>query len=342
VERLRCILLVVWALLWVGHAEAATVAILRPASDAPAIHEAVFRLQGELLAVGLTVALADRPPFQKTDSEEARAWFEQAGTERAIDAFIDVVGVSLPEAVDVWICERTPRRLRASRVLLEPNTENAAATLAIRAIEVLRSSFLARELSGSGAARESVAVPTRVEQRRSTPEHVSRLGLEAGATALTSFDGVPPAVLPLVRLDFAIRSWLTLQATGAGFGTRPRVEAAGGSVEINQAFGLLGLCVCFASGTGIHPLVALSVGALRTALDGQATAPNLGHRVARWTAVADGAAGARLSLPSWLFFTLAAHVQLGEPYVAIHVVDSVVGTTGRPNLLLTLTAGATL
>ena len=40
--------------------------------------------------------------------------------------------------------------------------------------------------------------------------------------------------------------------------------------------------------------------------------------------------------------TFAAHVQLAEPYVAIHVLDTVVATTGRPNLLLTLTLGAWL
>jgi hypothetical protein len=149
-------------------------------------------------------------------------------------------------------------------------------------------------------------------------------------------------VLPLARLDWAARSWLALQATGAGLGTRPRVATAAGSVEVTQAFGLLGLCVCSAAPTGLHPSFALSIGALRTALDGQATSPNLGHRVERWAAVADVSAGARLGLPDPFYLALASHVQLTQPSVAIHVVEPVVATTGRPNLLLTLTAGARL
>jgi hypothetical protein len=38
--------------------------------------------------------------------------------------------------------------------------------------------------------------------------------------------------------------------------------------------------------------------------------------------------------------TLAAHVQVAAPCLAIHFVDAVVATSGRPNLFLTLTIGA--
>ena len=40
--------------------------------------------------------------------------------------------------------------------------------------------------------------------------------------------------------------------------------------------------------------------------------------------------------------TLAAHVQVATPYVAIHFLDSVGAMSGRPNLLLTLAVGAWL
>ena len=118
-KRLKYLFGVLCALFWVGRAEAATVALLRPASNAPAVKEALFRLQGELLAVNLAVAITSRPPLpdvRDTASPEALAWFERASNERGIDAFIDVVGDSVPVAVDVWICEHSPYRLRASRV----------------------------------------------------------------------------------------------------------------------------------------------------------------------------------------------------------------------------------
>jgi len=337
---LALILFVVGATCWVGPASAATVALFRPSRDAPAINEALFRLRGELLAVGLSVANADRPPFRPTDSLEAPAWFEQTSAARGIDAFIDVVGDDTPVAVDIWICERSPHRLRHSRVVLEPDAENAAATLAIRAIEVLRSSFLAKDFADNGRPRTPAAAPVAVTKAEQRPERASRFGIEAGATALTSFDGVGGAVLPLARLNWALSSWLAAQVTGAGFGTRPQVETAAGSVEVAQQFALLGLCACASSRAGLRPIAALGLGAIHTGLDGEAGSPNVGHQVGRWSLLVDASVGARLNLSERLHLTFASHVQVATPYVAIHVVDTVVATTGRPNLLLTLAAGA--
>ena len=345
VKRLKYLFVVACALFWVGRAQAATVALLRPASDAPAVKEALFRLQGELLAVNLAVAVTSRPPLRDardTASAEALTWFERTSNERGIDAFIDVVGDSVPEAVDVWICEHSPYRLRASRVKLEPDAENAAATLAIRAIEVLRSSFLVLDLGASRQPPAAVAAPRPAEKPSQPPERVAPLGLEAGAAVLTPIRGVGPALLPLVRLSWSFGPWLALQATGAGLGTQPRVEAAAGSVDVAQQFGLLGLCLCSASGAGMRPILALSVGALHTSLDGHPSAMNLGHQLDLWALVFDASVGVRLGLPDRFYLTLATHVQMTEPYAAIHFVDTVVARTGRPNLLLALTVGALL
>ncbi|HEX5098210.1 MAG TPA: hypothetical protein VFV94_01865 [Polyangiaceae bacterium] len=330
------------ALFWARRAEAATVAILRPASDAAAVDEALFRLQGELLAVGLAVALTERPPTGETGSAETRAWLTQMASERHIDAFIDVVGVSAPEAVDVWIFEREPRRLKASRVTLEANTPDRAATLAIRTIEVLRSNFLVLDLA---APRRTTPAPQATElppEREAPAPRRPPFGLEAGATTLTSFDGVATAVMPVVRVGWSIGSSFALEATGAGFGTRPSVETAAGSVEVAQYFALFGASAAVPTGTVVEPLFALSVGALGTTLNGRALPPNVAHDVTQWTAVADGGAGLRLRPSERFYLTLAGHVQLTQPYVAIHFVDTLVATTGRPNLLLTFTLGAWL
>jgi hypothetical protein len=81
---------------------------------------------------------------------------------------------------------------------------------------------------------------------------------------------------------------------------------------------------------------------LRTAIDGQAEAPAEAHVVEHWSFLLDGSAGARVRLPGQTFFTLALHVQVAAPYVAVHIADTLVATTGRPNVLLTLTVGAWL
>src|SRR6185369_512463 len=130
-------------------------------------------------------------------------------------------------------------------------------TLAIRAIEVLRSSFLALDMAGERPERASPSEPTRaspreperLEEPAAAPTRAGRFGISAGAATLTSFDGVGTSILPLLRFDWALTSWLGLQATGAGLGTRPRVAAAAGSVQVAQDFAVLGLCACRSSAT---------------------------------------------------------------------------------------------
>src|SRR5205085_12124921 len=121
---------------------------------------------------------------------------------------------------------------------------------------------------------------------------------------------------------------------------------AAGTAHVAQQFGLLGISSGAPSTQRIRPGVqtylALAAGVLRTAIDGDADAPAEGHAVDRWSFLVDGSAGARVRLTDRTFFTLAVHVQVAEPYVAIHIADTLVATTGRPNLLLTLTAGAWL
>jgi hypothetical protein len=56
----------------------------------------------------------------------------------------------------------------------------------------------------------------------------------------------------------------------------------------------------------------------------------------------DFSLGAGLHLYGRSYLTLALHAQVAEPFVAIYIVDTVGATSGRPNLLLTLTVGAWL
>jgi hypothetical protein len=317
-------------------ARAATVAILRAPRESPAAGEALFRLQGELSAVGLAVALVERPRALDTGLPEGRAWLEAIATERGIDAFIDVVGEETPVAVDVWLCDRSRRRLRRARIVLDPGEDDGAATVAIRTIEVLRSSLLALDW----AAERDIPRPHRKNAPASPPrEPLARIGIEAGVTALASFDGLGTSILPLARVELAVSSWLALELSGAGFGTRPRVETAAGEATVAQAFALLGLCLCSAASSGVRPFFALSFGTLALSLDAHAEAPNVAHHVEHWSALVNGSLGARVGLSARFYLTFAAQLQLAEPYAAIHFVDDVVATTGHPNLLLTLTIG---
>ncbi|HKO53102.1 MAG TPA: hypothetical protein VJV79_35575, partial [Polyangiaceae bacterium] len=304
---------------------------------------------GELLAVGLQVEIIERRPTQENGSSDSRAWRESMANERGFVAIIDVLGEVVPTSVEIWIFQQAPRRSERLQVVLDPGAARSSETLAIRAIEALRSSFLELDLSvgnqpGSSEARSQPQAPAPLasEPAQATRTPVERFGLEAGATLLTSLDGVGPAFLPLLRFDWRARPALLMQATLSGFGTQPSLESAAGSARVAQQFGLLGALYDPPSASGLRPLFGLFAGVLRTSLDGQADSPEHGHQVAQWSFLLEGSVGARLSLSHRYYLTLASHVQLAAPYVAIHFADTLVATTGRPNVLLSLTVGAWL
>jgi hypothetical protein len=305
-----------------ASARAATVVIVRPAGSASALTETVSRLQGELLSLGLDVVFAERPA-------------------PGADAVIEIGAAPHALTADIQVLDRRTGQTTVSRVALEPSGENAPARLAIRTIEVLRSGLLEIDLAARNRPKPVAvqASPAAVPETRASAAGVA---LEAGAAVLTGADGVGPALLPTVRVAFAIPVGLVLDAALAGFGSRPTLTAAAGSARVAQQFGLLGVSTGVPSTQRIRPYLALAAGVLRTAIEGQADAPAQAHVVDRWSFLLEGSAGARVRLPGQAFFTLAAHVQVAAPYVQVHIADTVVATTGRPNFLFRLTVGAWL
>jgi hypothetical protein len=334
------------ALLGAVRAQAATVVVVRPASASPALTETMSRLRGELLSLGHEVVIAERPAISGQGPVDPRAWLQRDAGGRAPDAVIDIVGDRAPAAADIWIFEGESRRAEVSRVVFEQTVDGDPGQLAIHAVEVLRSRLLAIDLAARARSelvvtREPAAVGG-TDTRGSSATPAGHVDLEAGAAMLTSLDGVGPALLPMVRVGWATRPWLLLHATVAGLGSRPDVTSTSGTARVAQQYAMLGGCICGPSARPIGLTVALSAGALRTTIDGQADAPAQGHFIERWSLVVDGSVGARLNLPGRYHLTMAAHVQVAEPYVAIYFMDNRVATTGRPNLLVSLTVGAWL
>jgi len=332
-------------LLVAGPAYAGTVAIVQPPSPTPGVTETVSRIHGELLSVGLDVKVLRPPADGVPSAAEFQPWIERIAAEGGIDAVIDVVGDAAPAGVDVWIIDKSSRKLELSKVVSEPNTASASERLAIRAIEVLRSSFLVSEMSSRKAPTKS-AEPTKVERpapREPMPERrPERVGIAVGGAVLTSLDRLGPAILPVLRLDGALRAWLVVTGEFAGFGSRPQVATTAGNARIDQQYGIVGAGYRFRGEQGLAPFIAFSTGALRTSVQGAAAEPSLGHTLTQWSFLLDSSVGASLHLPGRYTLTVAAHAQLAEPYVAVHILDTIAATSGRPNLVFTLTLGAWL
>jgi len=327
-------------------ARAASVIIVRPANSPPVMVETLVRLRGELISAGFETEIVDAAPAEGAP-RESRSNLEQLATRRGADAVVAIVGDLAPDSVEVWVVDKVTGKSVVRRVPFEPAAAGASKTLAIRAIELLRSSFLEIDLAARdrqnapGAPPPPPAVVHFVEAER-LARHPETFGVEVGGAAVMSVDGVGPALLPLARFAWAVRPWLVGQATVAGLGTRPTVESQGGSAQVAQAYGLLGGSVRFRTDARLRPFVALSAGALHTSVEGRADAPNEGRVVDRWSFVADAGVGSELRLPDRFYISVALHAQLAEPYVAVRFLDTVVATSARPNLLMTLTVGAWL
>src|SRR4029079_16454739 len=86
-------------------AEAAKVLIVRPAGVSPELNETLSRLKGQVLSLGLEVAILDPPATVHATAPESRAWLERTAAERQTDAVIDVTANEDSVGIDVWVFE---------------------------------------------------------------------------------------------------------------------------------------------------------------------------------------------------------------------------------------------
>jgi hypothetical protein len=333
-------------LLGATPAHAATVVILRPANPPPAIVETLVRLKGELTSAGFDTELVDGGAVTRNAGGDTRTGLEQLAVQRRADAVIAIVGEVSPDSVEVWVIDKVTGKSSVRRVPFDPATAGASKILAIRAIELLRSSFLEIDFAADDhepatASRPPPEIVKFVENKR--PIRRSAIfAVEIGVAAVTGLDGVGPAVSPLVRFDWALRPWFLAQAAFAGLGTRSSVDRQVGSADVAQSHGLLGGSFRFDVGERLFPFATVAAGALHTSIDGHADAPNYGRAVDQWSFLVDAGFGSELHFSERFFLSLAAHVQVAEPYPSVRFVGNVVATSASPNLALTLTVGAWL
>jgi hypothetical protein len=330
---------------WAGTASASKVVIVRPVRPSAQVTETLTFLHGELLSVGLEDTMIEHSAAGSAAGTDPRAWLEQLAADRDAIAVIDVVGDDAVIAVDVWV-RKSPGRFEVTRVAVDPDTANSSVRLAIRALEALRASlfevdFAARYRRDQHATKPRTALPPQGEPAGPT-SYRERLGLEVGTAALMRPGGVGPAVMPVVRIDWAARSWLVVQATLAGLGTRAPVTTAVGTAHVAQEYAVLGGCYRFQPDQPWWPWFSMAAGVLRTSVEGHSGLGMKGHTVGQSSFLTDAGLGAAMRVYRSYHLTLSGHVQLAHPYVAIHFGDPVSATTGRPNLLLTLTVGAWL
>jgi hypothetical protein len=332
-------------LVWAAPARATTVAILSPPTPSAAVTQVLTLLRGELLSLGIEITASDWVAERDAREANSVAWLEDFAA-RGASAVIHAVGDGVLEMIDVWIIKTSPRRFEVTHIAVEPNTPEQPEMLAYRTIEALRAGLLqidwaARKRRDEPIARPPAAAvgadPTSEPTRRG-----ERVGVDVGAAAVIGLDGLGPAVLPTLSLGLAAGPALVLQASGAGLGSKSTVATTAGSARVAQQYALVGARYRFHSARRLWPFFGIGAGVLRTRVEGQSGWGTGGQTLAQWSGLIDMSLGAGLRLHGRSYLTLAVHAQLADPYVAVHIVDRVAATSGRPNLLFTLTVGAWL
>jgi hypothetical protein len=330
----------------VAEALAATVVIVRPANSSPAMAETVVRIHGELMSSGFEVEIVDGASLTASGKAQPQDLLEKLAEQRRADAVVAIVGDVAPNSVEVWVVDKVTGKSVIRRLPFEPQSERAPQTLAIRAIELLRSSFLEIHLAPGERRDEQAAPPSPTVVRfvgmDGTTARPERFGVEVGAAAVMGFDGVGAAILPVVRLDWALTPSLLTEVALGGLGTRSNVETMLGSAQVAQEYALAGGCYRWRVGATVQPFLTLTMGALHTSVEGRANSPNQSLTDETWSFLLDGGFGTWIALRDRFHLAIAAHLQMAEPYVGVRFVGSVVASTARPNVLLTLTMGAWL
>jgi hypothetical protein len=315
---------------------ASTVILVRPANPKAITAEALVRMHGELVSAGFDVQIT-----ATTAGSDPRASLEQTASGNNVDAVVALLGDASPGSVEVWVIDRVTGKSVVRRVPSQPESDRAAEILAIRAIELLRASLLEVAMAGG---KEPPMVPkppsvevTRFVQSALDSRKTSRWAIEVGGSGVASLGGVGPVLLPMIRLDLALGSHSLMRLALAGLGTRSLVEKPSGSAEVAEQFGLIEAGVRLRPRRRLQPFFSLGAGARHTTVEGRASSPYQGQSAAGWAFVADAGAGIRVSLSSRFETALELHAQLAQPYPVIRFLSSQVATSGRPDLLLTLT-----
>jgi hypothetical protein len=293
--------------------------------------EAFVRMRGELTAAGFDVQV-------RNTGDEARASLERTANQAGADAAIAVRGDEPLESVEVWVVDRVTSKSVMRGLVVQGPAEHRAELLAVRALELLRASFLEASIPDPEVPP---APPVAVSRFKAEAPAVRPVGwaVEAGAGLL---NGMGTSVLPLVRGQRRLADMILLRVTAAGAGTRARAEGLVGSALIAQQFALLEGVWPLLARRRVHPMVSLGAGALHVSAQGRATWPYQASDVDRWSWLIDAGLGVRLALAGRYEAALELHGQLAQPYPVLRLGGQEVARGGRPNLVLALTVLAWL
>lgn len=332
---------------------AATVVLVRSPQPTADAAEATVRLRGELVSAGFDVRVID-PPL----GADIRASLEEAAAGPEVEAVVAILGGGSSDAsgnsAELWVIDRVTGKTVVRRVPTPAGSTHGAEVLSIRAMELLRASFLEVALSASRTpkvAEQPPAPPPSAEVTRLTNAAIadvvgnrwpSTWAIEAGGCVLGSLQGVTPSIMPLVRVQRAFGNHALGRMTLAGFGTKPRITntqgGTGEEAEITQQFGLLELGYRFRANRVLQPFISVGAGALHVSAAGHNVSTPIQPRTnERWSLLGDAGTGVHFWFHGRFEIAVEAHAQFARPYPVIRYLTRDIAVEGRPTLTGSLT-----
>lgn len=321
-------------------ANASTVVLVRAPRPGPIAAEATIRLRGELVSAGFEVRVID-PPLDAN----IRASLEQAAAGPDVEAVVAILGEAfgepLTDSAELWVIDRVTGKTVVRRVSTEPGSARAAEVLSIRALELLRASFLEVALAAGRAPKVIPQAPP-VEVTRWTNAALddrwrATWAIEVGGCVLGSLEGLTPSLVPIARLQRRFGDHFLARITLAGLGTPSRLQTPSGTVDVSQQFGLFEGALRWRVDKWIQPVLSVGAGALHVSATGQFSFPIEGRTNASWALVGDAGIGVRVPIRGRFEVAVEGHAQVARPYPMIRFFDEVVARAGRPTLISSLT-----
>ena len=320
-----------------ARADAGRVALVRPGVPDSTIAEALNRIQGELIAEGFEVVLVD-PGFEGQSATSA-----DAGAPPDTLATIDLSVDEGTHVAELRVVDTLTNKIVIRRAPVDAGEPSrAAGVLALRAVELLRASLLELLLESRRPPPPAAAPapPTAIIRHATTwaaaglpEERPLEWGVELGASVLADFGGVPPAVVGLARVKRKIGGGFAVRGSLMGLGSKPQVDGVGGNAVVSQDMGLLEAVVTPWPHATLYPLFTAGVGALFTAVDGQADWPYAGRHDERWAVAADVGAGLALKLDRHFDLSAEVHALVARPFPVVEFNNRDVAQTAQPSVI---------
>jgi hypothetical protein len=304
-------------LLFAWPSAAQRVVVLRPAGVDPVLSEAFNRLRAELALQDFDVIVLDAEGSEL----DADTLSELARREQAF------AGISLSRRVesasaDVCIADRVTGKV-SQRTLSLSDAKDAPAVLAVRAVDLLRSSL--REFGPDERASSDVVgvdrgpVPEAVHDWTRAPPSSFRLG--ASAMALLAEPRLGVAFGPTLSLRARSSESLTLGVVLSGPLVGAELAAGGGRAVLRQELILGEITWTLASNRRFELAPAFAVGAYHLDAKGEAVPPLLSQSEQVWSFALGAGVEAGVRLSERVVVTCAVRALSLSPRPAVAVRD---------------------